>query len=527
MAATSSSGNTPPIYASSSPLNFNGSINQTSGNKLGTYRVVGNEYESLFTNSDKTKFKPFPVKGGSSYKTTHSDDNYDTSVINLVDWSQKQTEALNLEVADFAYLKDLGVYPNNRLIIARRFSKPIGNDLSSVHMTPISTLISWVKNEEDFLEISFGEHWVPAAGSFETIFNNIGKDLTLSADNASGMGRLGTIMAGGAGALPLPGLTEGFQTLLFQALGLQDVNTNKDFLLAQGDPSLIKEAMQRKTIDKGEAGSGLKCDFKIKMSVEYEQKYINGVDPTLVYYDILTNVLNFATSNPRFMWSDTFNNGTQKMLQQIINGDLNGLKAAITKIIATTVEQIKIFGDKIAEKLKGSAAGLKNISDLNSGLLASFEKNTVGAIFGKYKIALTGVINALTGGASTPWHVTIGNPKKPLFASGDLYMDEVSVKLGPVLSWNDLPSSIKIDFTLKNARNLGADEIFERFQATGVRTYQRPIDFYASPGTSKDDQNPTQTTSNGTAVVAPLAPPPLKTGFTETDLTNPNFGKPK
>jgi hypothetical protein len=281
--------------------------------------------------------------------------------------------------------------------------------------------------------------------------------------------------------------------------------------------------MQRKTIDKGEAGSGLKCDFKIKMSVEYEQKYINGVDPTLVYYDIITNVLNFATSNPRFMWSNSFNNGTKTILQDIINGNLDGLRKAMSDMIEKIVLTAKDFAKQVSDKL----ADAKSNQDKIKSFLGSSFKNTVGAIFGKYKIALTGVINALTGSPSTPWHVTIGNPKKPLFASGDLYMDEVSVKLGPVLSWNDLPSSIKIDFTLKNARNLGADEIFERFQATGVRTYQRPIDFYASPGAVKDDQNSSQTTSNGTAVVAPLAPPPLKSGFTETNLTNPNFGNPK
>ena len=315
------------------------------------------------------------------------------------------------------------------------------------------------------------------------------------------MGKLGEKLGGGAGALALPGLTEGFQTLLFQALGLMDVNTNKDFLLAQGDPSLIKEAMQRDTIGKGEAGSGLKCDFKIKMSVEYEQKYINGVDPTLVYYDILTNVLNFATSNPRFMWSDTFNDGTKTILQDIINGNLDGLRKSMSDLIGKIVITAKHFAKEVSDGL--ADAKIKNF-------LGDSFKNTVGAIFGKYKIALTGVINALTGNPSTPWHVTIGNPKKPLFASGDLYMDEVTVKLGPVLSWNDLPSSIKIDFTLKNARNLGADEIFERFQATGVRTYQRPIDFYASPGAVKNEQNPTKTTNNGTAVIAP---PPSTSAF--------------
>lgn len=520
MGATSSSGDTPPIYSSFSPLNFDASINQNSSNKLGTYKVVGNEYASLFTNTDKTKFKPFPVKGGSGYSKTHDSENYDTSVINLVNWS-KQTAALSLKVADFAYLKDLGVYPNNRLIVARRFTNPVGNDLSSVDMTPISTLISWVKNEEDFLDISFGEQWESAAGSFETIFNNIGKDLSLSTDNSPGMSKLGEKLGGGAGVLSLPGLTEGFQTDLFQKLEIMDKSESGDFLLAQGDPSLIKEARRRKTIDPKEAGSGLKCDFTIKMSVEYEQKYINGVDPTLVYYDILANVLNFATSNPRFMWNKNFQGKSKDFFQNMINGDLTALKNQLSEFISKLVEVMKEFVNKIkgtAEKLvSGKTSFTQEVKDLFA--------STVGPIIGKYKVALFGVINALTGNPSTPWHVTIGNPKKPLFASGDMFMDEVSVKLGPVLSWNDLPSSIKVDFTLKNARNLGASEIFERFQATGVRTYKRPIDFYESLDDIKTDQNTNKNTSNGQAFIAPLAPP--KPGNIETDITNPNYLRSK
>jgi len=45
---------------------------------------------------------------------------------------------------DFAYLKDVGVYPNNRIIICRRFDSAVGNDLTQVADEPISTIISWI-----------------------------------------------------------------------------------------------------------------------------------------------------------------------------------------------------------------------------------------------------------------------------------------------------------------------------------------------------------------------------------------------
>ena len=82
-------------------------------------------------------------------------------------------------------------------------------------------------------------------------------------------------------------------------------------------------------------------------------------------------------------------------------------------------------------------------------------------------------MNALTGLPSTPWHITIGNPKKPLFTSGDMVMDNVKLTLGPILSYNDLPSTIKAEFTLKSARNLGAQEIFRKFNSGIGRSYKK------------------------------------------------------
>ena len=72
--------------------------------------------------------------------------------------------------------------------------------------------------------------------------------------------------------------------------------------------------------------------------------------------------------------------------------------------------------------------------------------------------------------ASTPWHVTIGNPLRPIFCSGDMYTTTVQLTMGSTLAFNDLPANIKIDFTLENARPWGLQEIMAKFNTGNVRS---------------------------------------------------------
>jgi hypothetical protein len=88
----------------------------------------------------------------------------------------------------------------------------------------------------------------------------------------------------------------------------------------------------------------------------------------------------------------------------------------------------------------------------------------------KYEEAVKGVVYALTGMASTPWHVTIGNPLRPIFCSGDMYTTTVQLTMGSTLAFNDLPANIKIDFTLENARPWGLQEIMAKFNTGNIRS---------------------------------------------------------
>jgi hypothetical protein len=51
-----------------------------------------------------------------------------------------------------------------------------------------------------------------------------------------------------------------------------------------------------------------------------------------------------------------------------------------------------------------------------------------------------------------------------------MYTDSVSLKLGPTLAFNDLPSYITTEFTLINARPWGAQEIMSKFNSGYLRS---------------------------------------------------------
>jgi len=82
------------------------------------------------------------------------------------------------------------------------------------------------------------------------------------------------------------------------------------------------------------------------------------------------------------------------------------------------------------------------------------------------------VIAAMSGEPSTPWHVTVGNPKKPIFSSGDMLCQKVNIEFGPTLAFNDLPSTIIVKFNLVGARTYGLQEVFEKFNNGSGRAYE-------------------------------------------------------
>ena len=434
---------------------------------------------------------------GITRKTLHNNDVYDTSILNIVEKTAGSAAALR--PSDFAYLKNLGVYPNNRLIVCRRFGGPQIDNIFGIKSNPIVVLISWRIPGEDFLDISFGEQWEAAQADFTDIVNGIGQDIL----KMSPLGQAGGEMFS---AIPLPGWSETLTRIVLAKIGVYEKNAGGDRLPA-GNPNLIKEAKRRKTVAQGEAGSGLDCKVSIKVTVEYEQKFISGIDPTIVYMDILQNALRFGTS-PSDNYGLRGGFGADiiaavKNPKILLNKVVGALRDAVKEVKETVMKFFKEFVDEAAaasaeadaavaaggeeedpeESGKPDPAELQKEADekkkaaedakKGSDLFTTFF-DTIGSALSKtvnkYEQAVKGVVYALTGMASTPWHVTIGNPLRPIFCSGDMYTTTVQLTMGSTLAFNDLPANIKIDFTLENARPWGLQEIMAKFNTGNVRS---------------------------------------------------------
>lgn len=434
---------------------------------------------------------------GITRKTLHNNDIYDTSILNIVEKTANSAAALR--PSDFAYLKNLGVYPNNRLIICRRFGSGQIDNIFGIKTNPLVVLISWRPPGDDFLDITFGEQWEAALADFTDVINGIGQDILKMSPLGGAGGEL-------FNAIPLPGWSETLQRIVLAKIGVYERDAGGDRLPA-GNPNLIKEAKRRKTVPQGEAGSGLDCKVSIKVTVEYEQKFISGIDPTIVYMDILQNALRFGTSP-----SDNY--GLSGEWGSAIIAAVKNPKLLLTKVVGALKDAVKEVADTVmkffeqfvTEAKKASeeadaavAAGgeeadpeeagepdpaeLQKEADEKKKAFQDAEKGSkdfknffdtiqtaLVKTVNKYEEAVKGIVYALTGMPSTPWHVTIGNPLRPIFCAGDMYTTSVQLTMGSTLAFNDLPANIKIDFTLENARPWGLQEIMAKFNTGNIRT---------------------------------------------------------
>lgn len=431
---------------------------------------------------------------------TFNNDEYvnDTSLISIIEYLQKWKSTF-VDYADFAYLKNLGVYPTNRLMIARRFPSPTVNNLYKIDESPMATMVSWMPEDSDFFKVDYGEVWVDGKeSSLEGALNSIGGEFSSPKDGKPG---LGTILYGGGKAVSLPGWTEALQIELLNKLGYTDYEANNP---PAGNPNLIKESSERFIVSKTGQGTGLTGKFSISFVVEYEQKYINGIDPSFVYMDIIQKALIFGTSKSTFMYNVNPQGGDNKLqsfINKLVRGDIDGMIQALVDFVKSLYDALGGVGgilervQKSFTEISGVAVqlGTGNVNNIN---LSQDARNVLGNVISKYRIKLFSVVQALTGAPSGYWHVTIGNPKKPFFSSGDLTTSNVALSFGRVLGYNDLPSTIKIEFTLGSARNLGGQEIMDAFNTGQGRTYLQRKRSYVEVPLGKSNTNDTDETIN-------------------------------
>lgn len=282
---------------------------------------------------------------------------------------------LRLKPSDFAYLKDLGVYPINRMAILRRFPEGcfVPEDLNMMTTEPISTIVGWIKPDQNFGTISFNESWSTMTERFDVALANILKKATGGIDISS--------------IVPVPDFAQGMlfefyknmellnrsgsedsvdETYEYYDTGLGDQDKKKNNSVEDktntwglnnipiGDPNVLQEAPFRDP-----EGQNIRSEYTFELETVYEQKLLGDVDPGSAMLDILDNIYAMGTSNMVFYWGD--DSPTIKDAKATARGKSNSIEAwweFIKNLAVKFWETLTGFLKKAVQEVKDEANAL-------------------------------------------------------------------------------------------------------------------------------------------------------------------------
>ena len=455
----------------------------------------------------------------------------------LQDFNQEHPNpgaGLRLKAADLVYLRDLGVYPINRMTILRRFPEGcfVSENLEEMTIEPISTVIGWIPPDKNFGDISFNETWSTTNKRFDVLISDIVKK-TLGMSETKAL-------------FPVPDFAQGMLFLLYDKLGLLDssgvddspnetyeyydpatitkLSTGKENTSTKtgnadenkwglnkipiGDPNVLQEGPFRNW-----EGQNIKSDFSFDFEKTYEQKLIGEVDPGSAMLDILDNLYAMGTSNMVFYWGDNspimqnakkaasgsannvnawwiFIDQTFRKLWEVITELFNGIETKVKEEYNSAKTALASALSTNTTTVSGGTSGTANAATANATQKvkdANLKQESISAISKLMQTILTstiainrfnirGSIELMTGGqiSSTPWYLTIGNPYSPWLATNHIIVSSAKIESGTEMGFNDQPQTLKVTFKCIFSRSLGKQELMRMFNNTYRRTYNSP-----------------------------------------------------
>lgn len=440
-------------------------------------KVVWNDYlkdeDGRFKPNNPTNInEPIPY----SYYSKNNNTDYESALDleSIISWTANYKQ-LRLKFQDFAYCKLLGYYPNNRLIVLRRFQGGVPDNLFNYYeSSPISTLISWLPPEQEtFMNITFNEKWTEhKEGISETIKNKDGDKTVTTKENdyvevESVMGTAKDAM------LAILGDTLTSDTKYKREDGTLYLDQS-----VAGNPNLISTTQRRVT-----GGGGLDSNIRFELTFEYELRYIGDIDPSVAILDIISNCIRMGTSTESFRFNIPALKNSD-IVKSFMKNNMNDAYEAFAK-------EIKNFNDTIMKLFEDITSNIKNA--LTKNPINSAKNTAIDAskfIISRYREALKGAIAVDTGLPMGNWHVTIGNPQAPIVSCGDLIVKKSTLTLGSELGYNDFPDSFKVKYELETTRERGSQEIQRIFNAGRGRVYVYE-DYRSNPDYYKYDDKTT------------------------------------
>ena len=421
----------------------------------------------------------------------------DCSIKELVRLSNSYNSILGMaryRYADFMYCKDLGKVANNHLITLRKFPFPVGDHIfkfsgpryrngSSKASTgdfdttgDIGRLVTWFGTEdnklEDILKYDYAATWKELNSKIQEI------DSKEDSEKRGSLGMVFNTFNPEYNAYAAGGFT-GTQNLL-RGLGarFQGPSDNMEVLRNYDNNKVYepKNTVQDTHIYEGK----LKFNQEFTLVFSYKMRSYDNINQKSAFLDLIANILEVTYKRGSFWggrqkivgpppnkqgWQKAnafIDNAFDKLggyLNALADGSMNlgdvlgKLADGAQELLGKAKEQAKNalgnLGGSADEITKNVADKVKTLNDkygIGQAIKGSL-KNALG------RPAMYAFDSLLPSGVSGLWHVTIGNPKNPIVAFGNLIMTKAVVQhLGP-LGIDDFPTEIKVSVTLKHAKS--------------------------------------------------------------------------
>jgi len=435
---------------------------------------------------------------------------------------------------DFLWCKYYDSIPNNYMITLRRFPTPVEDNIynrqkrvaketAAAQFDPntkklikeaaystteydiiediqpaISTAVTWIGEEtgnplKELLSFQYGYKWKSQTAETESQQSNKGSYQDHNFYSGMSNGMVGGMMKAGIDVIRGVNPSQKAQGMASQGIDPY-ASTFPNFVI--GPVNVINE-MQTRDV-------GLSFDKSIKLVFKYDLKSYGGINPKIAILDIMANLLTLTYDNANFWGGANRFFGASGFVAPRFGDDSKLRNGEYIGYLSSLIQDFSSgFKNAAGDKSEGGVSitsgieFLKNLGGAMLGnMLGSFLNNKMGPA-PAYQV----VKGMISGEATGNWHIVVGNPMNPIITMGNLILESSNISLVGPLGYDDFPSGLELEVSLKPARPRDKTDFESMFNAGKGRLYASAygdVDFLNLEGKDIKVYGAFQSTGKGT-----------------------------
>ena len=249
----------------------------------------------------------------------------------------------------------------------------------------------------------------------------------------------------------------------------------------------------------------LEFEQSFTLTFKYKLRGYDNINAKSAFLDLLGNILEVTYRRGSF-WGGAYrwkgaprNNAGWKKANKLIDdlagaagGDITGLLglspsdwgnflangqlAGMFKNMISDGGALSGLGDMVEAVANGDIDKLKEqVKEKAPGAMKAVGKTMLGMLKNKLgRPAVYGLDSIVSGEPVGLWHLTVGNPRNPILAIGNLILTKATVQQSGPLGIDDFPTELSVTVTLKHAKSRDITDIANMY-TVGKGAIYHPI----------------------------------------------------